>query len=133
LKTLSAQFNPTFNHIRELYPQYTLQNLASHRAIVLFPYAVMPYSIVDFYASNMPIFVPSIDFLIKYKNLNVRTIKLSVYCGENSQDINGFNRTNHPFSPYDDSPDAQTYWFKYADYFHWPYVTVFESFDDLIN
>jgi hypothetical protein len=115
-----------------MYPHYTLQQLASHRAIVLFPYAVMTYSIVDYYISNIPLFVPSIEMLNKAKNLNERTLKHPLYCGSNVTDIKPHPNSFHKHSPNDDSDEALKYWLTYADYYQWPFITVFESFDDLL-
>lgn len=65
-----------------MYSQYELSDLARHSAIVIFPYAVMSYSIVDFYLSNIPIFVPSIDMLNKSKSVFDRSVYFSSYCGK---------------------------------------------------
>jgi hypothetical protein len=136
LKKLSLnQSGPKFNHIRELYKRYELQDLANHRAIVIFPYAVMSYSIVDFYASNLPIFVPSMEFLIKNRNVDDRILKSEPYCDPRQfKDIPAFRKSRQKFSPNDDdSIEAQIEWLKYADYYHWPYVTVFNSFEELLQ
>jgi len=59
LKELTERSNNqlVFKHIRDLYPRFTFEQLTEHPAVVLFPYAAMSYSIVEFYAINMPIFV----------------------------------------------------------------------------
>ncbi len=92
----------------------------------------MSYSIVDFFISNIPIFVPSIEFLVKNNYVNDRTLQ-SNYCNKKTNDIEHHENSIHQFSPNDDSGEAIKYWLTYADYFQWPYVTVFESFEDLIE
>lgn len=122
-----------FAPIRTLYKRYTLQQLASHPAIILLPYASMSYSIVDFYAINLPIFIPSIELLTKHKNVEDRSIRLGAYCGETAAEIEPNSESPHEFNPNDDSDDPYSYWLQYADYFQWPHVTVFYSIDDLAH
>ncbi len=110
-----------------------MQQLANHRAIVILPYAAMSYSIVDFYISNIPIFVPSIKLMNVLKNVNDRTLKHETYCGSGSKDIEPHASSTHPFSPNDDSDEPYKYWLQYADYFQWPHVTIFESLPYLIQ
>jgi hypothetical protein len=137
LNSLQKQTNEfKFKKIREIYPRYNLNELANHRAIVIFPYAVMSYSIIDFYISNIPIFVPSIELMNKYKMASDRTINSSLYClnEKNFQDIDlSTHGEFHHFSPNDNSDPAYKYWLSFADYFIWPYVIVFNSPEDMIQ
>ena len=134
LRKTSSEFK--FKKIREIYSRYSLNQLASHKAIILFPYAVMSYSIIDFYISNIPIFVPSIDLMNKYKMASDRTINSSLYCLKN-KDFDDLNPSPHGyfhhFSPNDNSDLAYKYWLSFADYFIWPFVNVFDSVEDLIQ
>jgi hypothetical protein len=72
----------TLKKIREIYSRYELSDLAKHPAIIIFPYAAMSYSIVDFYLSNIPMFVPSIEMLNKYKSVFDRSVYFNAYCGK---------------------------------------------------
>lgn len=60
-----------FKTIRELYSSYELSDLAQHPAVVIPPYTEMSYSIIEFYLSNIPIFVSSFEILKKSKSLSV--------------------------------------------------------------
>jgi len=40
---------------------------------------------------------------------------------------------NYPFSPNSDEYSALKYWLQFADYYLWPFVTVFDSFEDLME
>jgi hypothetical protein len=132
-KKASAAHGLEFKFVREIYSHYTLQQLANHRAIVLFPYAVMTYSIIDFYVSAIPMFIPSVEFLVKIKeNMNERTTGFKGFCNDIQVEIEpADNSSMHMYSPNDDSDEAFKHWMPYADYFQWPYVTVFDSYDDL--
>lgn len=126
-----------FSHIRSIYKRYTLQELANHPAIVILPYAVMSYSIVEFYAINLPMFVPSIEFLYELNVVEDRTLQ-SHYC-ENLPDTITFNKqknvniSSHAYSPNSEEYSAFSYWLQYADYYQWPFVTVFDSYEDLFT
>ena len=131
---VSAGF--VFKKIRNHYKDYTLKQLATHRAIIVFPYAVMTYSIIDFYVSNIPLFFPSIKLLTQWKNVHDRTVDAPFYCGHTfniSFHPAHSNLSEHPYNPNDDGDEAYSYWLQYADYFDWPHVTVFESWQDLID
>ena len=93
-----------FFKIRNMYPRYELYELAQHPAIVIFPYAVMTYSIVDFYASNLPIFVPSIKILAKSKSVFDRPVTFEPFCGR-FETIKPINSSIH--SSYD--PNSNEY------------------------
>ncbi len=86
----------------------------------------------------MPIFVPSIEFIIKLGILKDRTLQ-SYYCKKMPDPVE-FNRqkennmsTSHPYSPNSDDPSALKYWLQFADYYMWPFVTTFDSYDDLVK
>lgn len=82
IRELGKSNNLSFKRVREAYPtRYELSDLARHPAIVIFPYAVMSYSIVDFYVSNLPIFVPSINILTQQRTVYDRSVYKSTYCG----------------------------------------------------
>lgn len=96
-----------FVRIREAYPNhYELTDLAQHPAIVIFPYAVMSYSIVDYYAANLPMFVPSIHMLVEYRSVSDRSVSYDKYCGEEFEGIEPSEKSVHgEFNPNSDDED----------------------------
>ena len=118
-----------FVYIKNLYEMYSLGQLANHRAVVVFPYASMTYSIVEFYASKIPIFVPSVNM---WSDITDRSIRYKPYCG-NVSDIRPFKDNLHNYSPNDEGKEAYQYWVKYSDFYLWPHVVIFESWEDLIH
>jgi hypothetical protein len=78
-------------------------------------------------------FIPSIEFLANIKaNVNERTTRFNGFCGDIQVEIESPNNSSrHMYSPNDDSDEAFKHWMPYADYFQWPYVTVFDSYEDL--
>ena len=131
------KFSFEFKHIRELYPRYSLNQLANHPAIILFPYSAMAYSITDYYTSKIPIFVPSPKI---WKGVWDRSIRNGVYCGQFFSQQNRIvpeepsNRTLHKYSPNEENDDAAyQYWTNKADYYQWPFTTAYDSLEDLFT
>ena len=60
-------------------------------------------------------------------------IKISIYCGPVDDVERLLNVSSHKFSPNDESNEPYEYWLRFADYFQWPFVTVFESNEDLVD
>ena len=126
-----------FATAKNLYGHYELQQIADHRAIVLLPYAVLSYGITELYALGIPIFIPSIEFLVQLKLVSDRTLLDDSYCGKHLKftDLpNQHPRSNHPHSPEDrESIAAMNYWLQFADYYQWPHIQRFVSWEDLID
>lgn len=123
----------TVSHIRHLYKRYTFQNVADHRAAILFPYAVLSYGITELYALGIPLFVPSAEFLVKSGVVWDLWIGSDAYCGKGAKFPQKHPLTRHLFSPEDQSPEAKQYWLQFADYFQWPHITFFSSLENLIE
>eukprot|EP00775_Hariotina_reticulata_P005751 gene5751-5991_t len=130
----------TFAHIKELYPRYELQNLADHRAVVILPYSVNAYGMVELYALGIPMFVPSVELLThpleEFAGLalmNDVKVTDSFYCGSSVGVPPPHAHQPHPFSPESDAPEAKHYWYKFAEFYHRPHITTFDSFQDLLN
>jgi hypothetical protein len=126
-----------FATAKSLYGRYQLQQLADHSAIVLLPYAVLSYGITELYALGIPIFVPSIEFIVKLKLVNDRTLIDGHYCG-NSLKFSDMPKqhpnSNHPYSPEDIiSSEAMSYWLQFADYYQLPFIQTFSSWENLIE
>lgn len=126
-----------FATAKSLYGEYRLQQIANHRAIILLPYAVLSYGITELYALGIPIFVPSIDFIVQLNIVRDRTLLDSFYCGRKLkfEDMpKQHPNSHHPFSPEDKiSPKAMAYWLQFADYYQLPHIQTFSSWPNLIE
>lgn len=127
----------TFIAVKALYRPFRLQDIANHRAVVIMPKTCMSWGISDIYALGVPMFVPSIPFLMELKHVEDLHIRDGFYCGPNWQPPPPFRLANgsttHPFSPEDLSVEAQSYWLQYADYYQWPHIATFSSWAELIT
>lgn len=65
--------NYTLSNPHKMYGRYKLEQIISHPAIIYIPQSVHCQTFVEIYALNIPIFVPSIDFLITLHTLHERT------------------------------------------------------------
>lgn len=128
-----------FQRLRDLYPKYTYFDLASHPAIVYFPYQVSVMSFFEQYRMNIPIFAPSLKFLtelhMNYRILSERTWN-SVF-GKPTEKSSVLKHPDFSLSKYDPndemSSEAVNWWIQWADWYQFPYITLFDSFDDLIQ
>jgi hypothetical protein len=134
----AAALNSSFQFAtaKSLYGHYQLQQIANHRAVILLPYAVLSYGITELYALGIPIFVPSIDFIVHLKLVRDRTLIDPFYCGRKLKfkDMpKQHPSSNHPYSPEDIVlPEAIRYWLQFADYYQLPYIQTFSSWVELI-
>ncbi|CAM4838225.1 unnamed protein product [Rotaria magnacalcarata] len=139
MKNAATALNSSFQFAsaKILYGHYHLQQIADHRAVVLLPYAVLSYGITELYALGIPMFVPTIDFIVELNLVIDRTLIDKFYCGRSLKfDDMPKQHTNshHPFSPEDIiSPEAIHYWLQFADYYQLPYIQTFSSWTNLIE
>eukprot|EP00605_Chrysophyceae_sp_TOSAG23-4_P001439 GSChrysophyteH1.ASY1.ANO1.1567.1 assembled CDS len=111
--------------IRHIYPhRFEYDDLASHPAVVLLPYQVSIMTFYEFYRMGVPIFVPSIDLLSK-------SLISGFYDGRLRQNAIPGLFTHDPNNEF--SQDAVRAWVKLSDYYTWPHVTTFDSFDHLVT
>ena len=104
-------------------------------------------SFYEFYRIGVPIFVPSIDLLVQwhmeYRLLSQRSFPLTWRRPQSKSLISGFYDgrlrqnaipglfTHDPNNEF--SQDAVRAWVKLSDYYTWPHVTTFDSFDHLVT
>jgi len=106
----------TFNFIKAVYPgdQATPENLAKHPAVLINPYSAFSISMVELYHLNIPFFVPD-DSLLIHAMGDVRLYPLY----QNKEAIAQLEAhypvgsSGYPYSPNDESPEAQRYWLQF--------------------
>ena len=142
--------SPEFSAVRvyDLYTTYTLQNLASHRAVIMLPYSVMSYRLTELYALSIPLFIPSPKFYLnhfdpesqKFGIGHDRTSTSEPYCTvqRNLESVMRpslkSNFSSHPYSPnvdFDEDVEAEMYWLQMADFYDWPHVQLYDSLQHL--
>lgn len=106
----------TFSFIKSFYPddQATMENLAQHPAVLMNPYSAFSISMVELYHLNIPFFVPDDSLLVNAMG-DVRLHPMY----HSKEDVARLEAaypvcsSGYPYSPNDESPDAQRYWLKF--------------------
>ena len=121
----------TFGEIKSIYPQYTFEQLAQHPAVVVFPYSSYGVSLEELYELNIPYFVPSVDFMIKYQLLYDRALP-ALWCSteEYEQMEDDFNSPDSPNS-YNDT--ALRKWIPFSSFYQKQNAIIFDDFADLMK
>ena len=141
---------PEFEAVRvyDLYNFYTLQDLASHPAVIMLPYSVMSYRLTELYALGIPLFIPSPKFYLHHydpesKKFGIghdRTSTSEPYCTLQYNLESAMrpslksNFSSHPYSPnvdYDEDVEAEMYWLQMADFYDWPHIQLYDSLQHL--
>jgi len=130
LYPMAAQNNVKLGTLKSLYGTFKMQHYADHRAVVLLPYAVHSYGISEVYANSIPMFVPSIDFMIELNCMDDWKLNCVHYCPGGYNPPKHLNST-HEFDPESQDKESQRYWLKFADFYRWPFITYFSSFEEL--
>lgn len=130
MKKLSTRLKP----LKEKYEHYTFQQLSENTAIVHIPYQTSVMSLFEQYGMGIPILVPSPAFLWElhdtYDIVSERTWK-RIRTGTRPSGSILPGATDIP-DPNDDlHKDAFLYWIRYADYYQWPHIIQFGSWEEL--
>ncbi len=106
----------TFSFIRSVYPddQATMENLAQHPAVLINPYSAFSISMVELYHLNIPFFVPDDSLLVNAMgDVRLYPIYQSQEAVARLEVAYPVSSSGYPYSPNDESPDAQRYWLQF--------------------
>ncbi len=116
--------------------RYEWSDLVKYSGIIVFPYNVSIMSVFEYYTACIPLFFPSIKFCMElYENSS----SLGVLSEISWQQIFGVEGGSILEVGHNDPNDYRNldvveHWLSYADWYdsEWmPYITFFDSFDDL--
>ena len=141
VKSALQAVNLKAEYVYDIYKFYESADLLRHPAVISLPYSVMSLRTTELYSMAMPLFVPSIKFYLRQNGIgHDRTSTTEPYCDEDpnleakmrpSIDL-GYS--THPYSPnteIDQDPEAEMYWMQLADFYDWPHIIQFDSYDHL--
>lgn len=114
----------------ELSPRYAWEELYNLKGVVHFPYQVSTMSLFEQYSANIPLFLPTKEFLVKLHKLYPQNILCQ---------LSFLGQGDMPSKPRDDlnntlNPDILKLWIDSADYYdpeNMPHIQYFHSFQDL--
>lgn len=124
--------------IRDLYPHFEYSQLVQHPAIVLIPYQVSVMSIFEYYRMGIPLFAPSPALLakwqIRHRVMNERTWE-GVFGRPGARSaIRGAEGTEGLPDPNNEEDEhAIRHWIALADFYQWPHIQTFDSFEELFG
>jgi len=109
---------------------YDWKDVASVVAYVIIPYTKSYMFLFEAYALNVPLFVPERSLLASWEAGGDRPLNQRVY----------WTKVPHPQSPSQPhypnelrNAGAIEHWLQFADFYQWPHVTQFSSWDDLVR
>lgn len=117
---------------REFGKGWTIEDLASFKAAILFPYATLSYFMNDLFVAGIPIFVPSPHFLHELRLM--RAVTAVHFCRGDYQlsTLPGAEASDYPYHPESEDMDARVYWNQFST-FYTPATTTFDSWEELMD
>lgn len=110
-------FKPyTFNFIKSVYPgdNATVENLSKHPAVLMNPYSAFSISMVELYHLNIPFFVPDDSLLVNAMgDVRLHPLYHDKETVARLEAAYPVNSSGYPYSPNDESPEAQRYWLQF--------------------
>jgi hypothetical protein len=119
---------------------HTWQEIADYSGVVHFPYNVSTMSTFEHYSANIPIFCPSLDFLLElYKHKKtygvLEQISWAGTFGRPSGSV--VDVPEGELDPNDfENIDSVRWWMQFSDYYNkdsMPHIIHFNSFDELFD
>ena len=121
--------------LRDVYDHYEFKDLVNHPAIVYIPYQVSVMSLFEQYRLNIPLFFPSVQLLttwqVENNVMNERTWDSVFGSIPSKSKIPGV--VDEPDPNNDKDRAAVQFWIKFSDFYEWPHVQYYESYEDLLS
>jgi hypothetical protein len=117
---------------QELTAGYQWQRIGEYKGIIHFPYQCSTMSIFEQYSANIPLFVPSIDFMLRLYSGYERKVVLWQMSSYNLHGLAPVPVLNDPDN-YTDQESVR-HWLRKADYYdsEWmPHIQYFHNAHDL--
>jgi hypothetical protein len=121
---------------------YLYSDLVRYPAILYIPYQVSIMSFYEQYNMGIPLLAPSLALLtqwhMEYLIVSERTWDTVLQNSpKQSSAISrhaSVNITEEPFDPNDEfNKDAVSYWLSFSDFYHFPHIILFDSWQDAVN
>ncbi len=143
LKNLTRDANLSFTYggFRDLLgPNYSYKQLASYPALLYLPYQVSTMSFFEQYSMGIPLIAPSVRLLaewqMQYTLLSELTWSQAFRTEKTRRGVlprhANVTAAEEPFDPNDEeSVNAVRHWLGHADFYTFPHVILFDSWEDL--
>ena len=129
---------PKVEYCDSLFMTLSNEEISKYRAIIYVPQQVSIMNMCQHYQLGVPIFVPSLELLttwhVDYGVVNDKTLPRTKRFIKNKHIIpTSIPGASKHFYPNDDL-DANNirFWLRFADFYQWPHILQYESFDHLV-
>jgi len=133
---ISEITNDKIKYKDDIFKSHKHSDLVNCKGIIHIPYQISYMSIFEQYTANIPLFLPTKEFLMEIYKENkysvLKEVSWNNYCGEKSHSFIQYNGKHDP-NDYNNY-EAVEEWLKYADFYdqEWmPHITYFSSFEEL--
>lgn len=129
-----------FGGFREVLGEnYSYESLAQHPAVLYIPYQVSVMSFYEQYRMGIPILAPSLELLttwhMDYLMVSERTWDTVLASApRHGSAVPRHPDADEPYDPNDEfTREAVRWWLQWADFYHFPHVILFDSWEGLVN
>jgi hypothetical protein len=132
--------NLQFSRIGDLYERYEFSDLAAHPAVVLVPYQTSIMTVFELYRMQIPMFAPSPELLVSW-HVQHNLLYQRTWSGVHRNPVTRSVLPRHPNStslvadwdPNNDfSKEAILSWLQFSDFYQWPHIATFDSWEQLV-
>jgi hypothetical protein len=123
--------------LRDVYGHYSYEDLAKHPAILYLPYQVSVMSFFEQYRMGIPLIAPGVKLLarwqLQYGLVSERTWDMVFrHVAPSGSAVAKHPLANIPYDPNDEQTlEAIEYWLQFSDFYVFPHVLTFESWEEL--
>jgi hypothetical protein len=121
--------------MREVFPRgYEYKDLAAHPGVILVPYQVSFMSFFEFYRMEIPLFAPSLDLFVQWqREYGVCYERVYGHPQRLVDLLPDSTLLEERFDPTADDEPSLRYWLNKSDWYVFPHVTLFDSWDHLLE
>jgi len=121
-----------FERTEDAYPHgFEYLQLAQHPAVVVVPYTKSVMSFFELYRMNVPLFAPSVDLLVRWE-MKHAVMAERIYWSNTPRPTPYPNTTRLPPNARTSKP-ALRHWLGLSDLYAFPNVTLFDSWEHLMQ
>jgi len=119
----------------EEFPKgYQYEDLVRYKGIMILPYQVSTISFFEFYRLNIPLFCPSKSLLIKWHMEHNEFLWERIYgWPDQLYPLDPRDELSHAPNPNTNSDASFSFWLDFADWFTFPHIQLFDSFEHLMD
>jgi len=121
-----------FVRTEDAYPSgFEYSDLAAHPAVVIVPYTKSVMSFFELYRMNIPLFAPTVELLVRWERAH-GIMNERIYWSRTPRTSRYLN-TTHLSPNTRRNKKALLHWLSLCDFYHFPHITYFSSWAELLR